>query len=208
MTSRPSRPSTARLQGGLVLFFALIALVVMSLAAVSLVRSVDSSTLIAGNLAFRRTTTASADTGVETAVAWLLQTQTANAGLNVQTDASHPFNLTNLAVRPGYYSNADPTLDLTADATWNAANASVLAGTDASGNTVRYIIQRMCRTANQPIQNAGCVFAGTADSTSGQQTKRPQDVVNLPAALSPLIRITARASGPKSTVSYIQAYVY
>ena len=66
----------------------------------------------------------------------------------------------------------------------------------------------MCRNANQPIQNAGCLFAGTSDSTSGMQTKRPQDVVSLPTALSPMLRVTVRASGPKATVSYIQAYVY
>ena len=41
-------------QRGLVLFFALIALVAMSLAALALVRSVDTSTLISGNLAFRQ----------------------------------------------------------------------------------------------------------------------------------------------------------
>lgn len=40
----------------------------------------------------------------------------------------------------------------------------------------------MYRTANQPIQSAGCLFAGTSDSTSGMQTKRPQDVVTLGVA--------------------------
>ena len=204
--SRASRPS--RRQHGLVLFFALIAMVVMSLAAVALIRAVDTSTLIAGNLAFRRSTTTSGDAGVEAAVTWLTQIQTANAGINVQTDGTHPFNRTDLGARPGYFSSADPALDLTADATWSAANGSVLVGTDASGNTVRYLIQRMCRNANQPIQNAGCLFAGTSDSSSGMQTKRPQDVVTLPTALSPMLRITVRSSGPKATTSYIQAYVY
>mgnify|MGYP003619889664 FL=1 len=205
LAPRQQRPQR---QHGLVLFFALIAMVVMSLAAVALIRAVDTSTLIAGNLAFRRSTTTSGDAGVEAALAWLTQTQTASAGISVQTDGTHPFNRTDLVARPGYFSSADPALDLTADATWTAANGSVLVGTDASGNTVSYLIQRMCRTANQPIQSAGCLFAGTSDSTSGMQTKRPQDVVTLPTALSPMLRITVRSSGPKATTSYIQAYVY
>ena len=41
-------------QRGVVLFIALIALVAMSLAAVALVRSVDTATIIAGNLAFKQ----------------------------------------------------------------------------------------------------------------------------------------------------------
>ena len=48
LAPRPHRPQR---QHGLVLFFALIAMVVMSLAAVALIRAVDTSTLIAGNLA-------------------------------------------------------------------------------------------------------------------------------------------------------------
>ena len=55
----------SRLQQGVVSFIALVALVVMSLAAVALIRSVDTATLIAGNLAFKQAATASADAGVE-----------------------------------------------------------------------------------------------------------------------------------------------
>ena len=46
--------SVAKSQKGVVLFFALIALVAMSLAAAALVRSVDSGVLVAGNLAFKQ----------------------------------------------------------------------------------------------------------------------------------------------------------
>lgn len=55
-------------QRGVVLFFALIALVAMSLAAVALIRSVDTSTLIAGNLAFKQATKNSAEAGIEAAI--------------------------------------------------------------------------------------------------------------------------------------------
>ena len=55
-------------QRGVVLFFSLVALLAMSLAAVALVRSVDTSTMIAGNLSFKRAATTSGDSGIEAAL--------------------------------------------------------------------------------------------------------------------------------------------
>ncbi len=48
-------------QRGVALFFALICMVAIMLAAVMLVRSVDTATLIAGNLAFQQSATRSGD---------------------------------------------------------------------------------------------------------------------------------------------------
>lgn len=198
-------------QRGVVLFFTLIALLAMSLAAVALIRSVDTSTLIAGNLAFKQAATASGDAGIEAAVNWLAATQTANKALNVLNDSTHPFNQTNLTVTPGYHSSASSTLSLTADSTWNDTN-SVLVGTDGSGNTIRYIIQRMCRNANTPIQTANCLFSSGTVDNNGQNIPLPQEIcegVGCPVAgQTPQMRITARTTGPKNTVSYIQAFVY
>lgn len=202
-------------QRGVVLFFTLIALLAMSLAAVALIRSVDTSTMIAGNLAFKQAATSSGDAGIEAAVGWLAATQAANVALNVLTDPAHPFNITNLAVRPGYHSNVNPALNLFAAATWNDVN-NVLVGTDGSGNTIRYIIQRMCRNANVAIAavpiSADCLFSGAIVDTNGQNIPLPQDIctgAGCPVAgQTPQIRITARTTGPKSTVSYVQAFVY
>ncbi len=195
-------------QRGVVLFLALIALVALSLAAVALIRSVDTSTLIAGNIAFKQSATTSADAGVESAIAWLTGVQSANSNINVLTNATHPFNITNAG--NGYYSNADPALNLFADATWNIS--TIPAVTDSSGNTIRYIIQRMCRTANVAIQNADCLFSDAVEDSNGQQIALPQDICDgdgCPVAgQTPQIRITARATGPKNSVSYVQAFVY
>ncbi len=205
------RVYSAYSQQGLVLFFTLVTLLAISLAAVTLIRSVDTSTLVAGNLVFKRSATISADAGMEAAISWLVTQEAANSTINVLTNPNHPFNRTNLNSRPGYHSNADPALNLLADETWNATN-SVSLGTDASGNTVRYIIQRMCRLANQPTAYADCLFSGTSESNSGQSILLPQEVCSGPgcptAGQSAQIRITARAEGPRNTVSYIQAFVY
>src|ERR1044072_4039301 len=58
-------------QRGVVLFIALIVLVALMLASVSLVRSVDTANIIAGNLAFKQASVQAADTGIEAAVAAL-----------------------------------------------------------------------------------------------------------------------------------------
>lgn len=200
-------------QRGVVLFFTLIALLAMSLAAVALIRSVDTSTLIAGNLAFKQAATSSGDAGIDAAMSWLTATQAANNANSIYTNlpAIHPFNVTDLTARPGYHSNVDPALNLTADATWSGTN-SVLVGTDGGGNTIRYIIQRVCRNANQPITTADCLFSEAQMDNNGQAILLPQEVcqgAGCPSAeQSPQIRITARTTGPKNTVSYVQTFVY
>lgn len=214
-------------QRGVSLFFALISLLAMSLAAVALIRSVDTSTLISGNLSYKQSATTSADGGVNAAATWLAATQAANAALNVLNNAAHGFNVTCLATRlagtanasdpgcvaviPGYHSSLDPTINLTAAATWNGVN-DVLVGTDASGNTSRYIIQRTCRVANLPVQNAGCLFSSGILDNNGQNILLPQDVCIGPECpglgASPNFRITVRVDGQKNTVSYVQAFVH
>lgn len=191
-------------QRGVVLFIALIALVVMSLAAVALVRSVDTSTIIAGNLAFKQSATTSADSGLESAIAWLDATSTANSGKDLFTDMTHPLNLSNAAnAAAGYYSNA-AGLDLAADTTWGVGS-SMDAGADATGNSIRYVIQRMCRNPNQVLSTANCLF-GSSQGNNGENIAGDPSLSA--ASASAMYRITARVAGPRNTVSYIQAFVY
>lgn len=208
----PRRAPIAR-QGGVALFFALVCMVAIMLAATMLVRSVDTATLIAGNLAFQQSATRSGDGGTEAAISWLNTTQSANATINVLTDTSHPFNSDNAAA--GYYSSLDTSKSLTATSgtrfLWDDTD-SRLVGTDTTGNTIRYIIQRMCRVANTPVANASCLFSAAALDTNGQHVLLPQEICSGPgcpvAGQTPQIRVTSRVTGPKNTVSYVQAFVY
>jgi Tfp pilus assembly protein PilX len=199
----------ARTQRGAILMFSLIALVAMTLAALALVRTVDTATLVSGNLAFRQSATTSADGGVEAAVAALTAIQNANLAKNVYMDATHAFNVSNAAV--GYYSNTDPGLNLFSTATWvdGVASAAVVDGT---GNTYRYIVQRMCRAANQVLSKTNCLFSGIALDTSGKAVPLPSDICEGPgcpaAGQSPQYRVTVRVTGPRNTTSYVQAVVY
>ena len=181
-------------QRGVVLFIALIALVVMSLAAVALIRSVDTGTIIAGNLAFKQSATISADSGMESAIDWLV---------------ANPASLNASSAGVGYYAITDTALSLTADATWDAGSRlasgiGITGGTDASGNTISYIIQRMCSATGEP-EPAKCLLGSSDDdgcNKLGGGGCKSEEV------LSPIYRVTARVTGPKNTISYTQAFIY
>jgi type IV pilus assembly protein PilX len=203
-------------QRGVVLFFTLIALVVMSLAAVALIRSVDTSTMIAGNLAFKQTATSSGDRGVEAAVTWLAGQQQLlnNSGLSVWNDNTTPptllFNLDNPSL--GYYSSVRPVANLTNGSfAWTNAN-SVSLGTDASGNSVRYIIERMCITPNLKPSQQNCVFSTPVTTLNSQAVVSADQVCQglgcTSNVQSPQLRITAQVLGPKNTYSYVQTFAY
>ena len=194
--------SLQRRQTGVVLFMALIALVAMTLAGIALVRSVDTATLIAGNLSFKQAGSRTADIGVEQAIAWLEATDLANNATNPATDAAHPFNKSGT---DGYYShmNADPTVA----ATWSAGSKSVVT---YAGNEVDYIIQRMCRLVDKPADDAECLYSDDDSDKSSHKVCHYGDDCGqvLLNGRSPIYSITARVKGPKNTLSYVQAKVF
>lgn len=205
-------------QRGVVLFIALIALVVMSLAAVALVRSVDTFNLVAGNLAFKQAATSSADAGVEAAIPWMAATNAAQVALNKDPwlDATHAFNVD--APANGYYSSIATPVDLAAASTWTSAASRPGTGANfdtdgldsTTGNTVRYVIQRVCRNANQVLSSANCLFSDASEDNGSKRGRLTYDAGLGSGATSgsPIYRITARVTGPRNTVSYIQAYAY
>jgi len=192
-------------QQGVVLFIALIALAVMSLAAVALIRSVDTNTIIAGNLAFKQSATISADTGMESAIEWL-----SNNSASLAADDKPS----------GYYSTSNSGLPLTDEATWTAAKSAYAGqagcpatgtciggldnGVDASGNSIRYVIERMC-TATGEATPETCLFGVTADEGC---VRVGDPACSGNPVLSPMYRVTARVAGPHNTISYTQAFIY
>jgi Tfp pilus assembly protein PilX len=65
------QPNTPKNQRGLSMLIALIALLILSITAVALVRSIDTGTLIIGNFAFKQDATEAGSRGAERAIAWL-----------------------------------------------------------------------------------------------------------------------------------------
>jgi type IV pilus assembly protein PilX len=181
-------------QQGVVLFFALIALVVMSLAAVALIRSVDTNTMIAGNLGFKQSATVSADSGVETALTWVTANQT---------------NLDNDRTTDGYYATSTGSAKALADASAKMATGiGISAGKDSSGNTISYVVQRMCKNTG-PSNATHCLFGPPGeDPNSNADCNYGNPCLNAAPSDSLMYRVTVRVTGPKNTVSYTQAFVY
>jgi Tfp pilus assembly protein PilX len=187
------RASPASQQSGVVLFIALIVLVAMSLAGVALVRSTDTSVLVAGNLAFRQGTVLASDGPINTARNWVMSNATGDT-------------LYNDSAANGFIANWQDGFN-PKTYTWTHGSGSVKVGTDAGGNEGWYVIHRMCSGAGNPT-GLSCVKAGTAGKAAS--SFGAQNYGSYPLQLAgqtPTYRITARVVGPKNTTSYVQVVI-
>jgi len=191
-------------QQGVVLFFSLIALVVMSLAAVALIRSVDTNSMIAGNLAFKRSATTSADSGAESALNWLSDQSIATLQANVLLSGYYATSIDNVATPAVDESNGKQMVEANGVV---AVGAGIDAnGLDSNGNTITYVVQRMCRAAGAASATNCLMGPGDALASAGNAGVACAASVCTPAQ-APIFRITARVVGPKNTVSVIQAFM-
>ena len=196
------RKPLQKAQRGGGLFIALIVLVAMSLAGIALMRSVDTGTVIAGNLAFRQGSTSVGDLGVEAARTWL----TSNSA-NLTT------NQPGVTGGTGYWATMQSGIDLlgtdssTVDFDWSTAT-DVTTPTPPTGYSVRWVVHRLCSATGAPT-DTGCVKSSDAAS-SGSSTKgaAAYGSYGISVSTNAYYRITVRVLGPRNALSYIQAVVY
>lgn len=196
-------------QGGAALFLALIALVTMTLSAIALMRSVDTTNLVAGNLAFKQGATLAGDAGIEAGRTALIGWYN-TATLNTNNTAE------------GYYATDQASLDITGRKTpsnladnvdWDGTNSSAatkakIKAEDAAGNTVAYVIHRLCTSPlSMDDPNNSCLTE--QQSTSSGSTKGGAGYGQKPLSgkLQVYYRVTARVAGPRNTLSYVQAII-
>jgi Tfp pilus assembly protein PilX len=186
----------------MVLLVALIVLVAMTLAGIALMRSVFTGNRVAGNLAFQQAATQSADVGIETAIAWLENNSAGNRLFsNINIGAGETV---------GYYaSRQEPGPTQSWDDWWAAVpvpdNRVNSLAADAAGNTVAYVIQRLCNNVGDPNAGIGCSTSPTSSGSEG--SSRGSGVVALQVSGQRYYRITVRVSGPRNTVSFVQAVI-
>lgn len=200
-------------QQGVVLLTVLIALVAISLAAMSLIRTVDTGTMIAGNLAFKQGGTQSADTGTEAATVWM--EATGSTTLQSAVGGAAFYSPTRLLC--DYTGKETPsTAD---DVNWSGGGGGCgslipadvpLHGAPAPslppGYAGKYVVVRMCDTMGAPV-DANCERYVDPNKSPGTS----KNVVDYQVPLSPPPRpyylVTTRIEGPRNTVSYVQAAV-
>lgn len=208
-------------QRGVSLLFALLALVAMMLAAVALVRSVDSGALVLGNLGFKQEATAAADRTAEFARGILL---------------APPFDVNFDSAGNGYYATSQDALDPTGQLSTAANPLAVVDWQEPdscacrsstpvtcsscsrvpsnerayNGVRTRYLITRLC-PGNGPISptNACAKPASTAISNSLQRGElNPQNGRLETAVAAPYYRIIVRSVGARGTVSFTETIIH
>ncbi len=173
-------------QRGAVLFFTLIALVAMTLAALAMVRSVDTGNLVAGNIALKQSAIQEADIAMNKAFSCLdsggvllgalgTPVSTCNYYATLQPDLNKPFGI------PDALESAPGTLD------------------PATGNTSAYIIERMC-TATGAWDAATCIESPFGKAEAYGDVHLPDKQVPPQA----LYRISIKVSGPRNVAAYSQ----
>ncbi len=207
-------PLPAQRQHGLVLIMALIVLAAMTLAAIGLMRSVTGSNRVAGNLAFQQAALQSADVGIQRAVAWLEQRSREQDGYggsanrldaDVKIDAASP--IAYVAYRD------DPVNGQTWETKWPAMAALGQVNTlpaDAAGNTVSYVIHRLCMEPGTPAM-ARCempfVQKGKVTRAVGASKGAPMPTGMIQPPDAVFYRVTVRVAGPRNTSGLVQAIV-
>lgn len=189
---RAIRACAAR-QRGVVLIFTLMVLVILTIGAVALMRSMGTSLFSAGNLAFRRDLTSQGEQAISNVL-----TQFEAGGALVSATSNDAPNL-------NYKASALPTNAQgvpTALFNSTAFSAVGVATNDITGATpdvtMRYVIDRLCTTSGSSsttscVQSSAYPPGGTASASAG-----------IPAPTATVYRLSVRVSGPRSTQIYLQ----
>jgi type IV pilus assembly protein PilX len=186
--SLPSR------QRGVVLIFSLIVLLILTIGAVALVRSMNSSLTSAGNLAFHRDLVNQGEQAVANVIT---EFKTGAAPLLGQTTTDVP--------AANYISTTLPTnaqgvpLALLSDAVFATVGVPANDITGATPDvTIRYVIDRLCN-ATGIASSADCVQS-SALPTGG--THNRNTAVAPPSAS--VYRLSVRIAGPRNTQAFVQ----
>ena len=198
-------------QRGIVMFIALLVMVALSLAGIALIRSADTATVVAGNLAFKQAAASAVDRSIEQAISALFD-PVASPGVpnpviadkTVDVPAQNYFacvqDIAGGCLPPGASIPEIPDV-LTTSAKIAAAGLHTdLVPTDAAGNKSYYVIERMCANAGAAVaSNCNLSSAGLGADAGTQHYEgliRPGDAY---------YRVTVRVEGPRKTVAYAQA---
>ena len=174
-------------QRGVILLVALIVLLVMTLTGLAVVRTSTQGASMAGSLALKQGATSGADLGLERGMAQLDALYSAGSA-PLEADAGG-----------GYFASHDPRAPLD----WS--QAKLVAEDDGLGNRVEFLIHRLCRNAGRwDAPGQSCVLPQELDCPGSSETAGSVSSCNA----RPMYRITARATGPRSTQSRVQMTVY
>lgn len=175
-------------QNGMTMLVALVVLLVMTITGLALVRTSTMGAGVSGSLALKQTATSGADLGLERGLAELDTLYLAGGD-----------KLDNNVSASGYYATVDPKLK-TEELPW-ASSAKKVTDDDGLGNQVHFLIHRLCtKTGRWNAADQSCVTPPGTGCPGSSETAGSVATCND----RPMYRVTARATGPRETVSYVQ----
>lgn len=221
----PAKPemiprTNGRSQRGVSILFAMMTLVTMSLAAIALVRSVDSGALVLGNLAFKQDATAASNVATERALTWL-KANAAGAALDVNGEPGSGYFATSL-------DGLDPTGRITSSTNklalvdWqgdgkcayvdpdNFSGVCIAPKTEVldDGSTAKWVIMRLCAKQEAMVAGNTCSRPlATSTSTASERGEVTGPRITATVA-SPYYRIVVQVQGPRKTVSFTETIVH
>lgn len=168
-----------RKQQGAALFIALVALATMAVAGIALVRSMDTSTLLAGNLTYRQATVQAAELGIEDAISYLVGKKTYQALDNFEDVTNGRIRYISQALSVDSFGIPDVNWD---SEVFQLQNPLLL---NTNAYQVSYVIDRLCRDRGVSDPHIFCQATGSSSQ-----------IVNY--------RITVRVTGPRNSESFVQ----
>jgi type IV pilus assembly protein PilX len=209
VSARPM-PSLQSNQRGVVLFIALIVMVAMSLAAVALMRSVDTTTTVIGNLGFRQASALPANYGIEDAASGLFNDANITFLARIP-DRRDDFPAENYYASHSQAAGWDDKYGVPLPLQTQPAAAWPRRKQDGAQNVVTYVVERMCN----PSAPAAAIPADNSTARGwcemAPEKDPPGGTANDPSAgydfRQVYYRVTVRVDGPVGTnaVSFAQA---
>jgi Tfp pilus assembly protein PilX len=181
-------------QTGAILLIAVVVLVAMTLSALALIKSVNTTNLIAGNLGFRESALLASERSTERALHYL---DVECTGSCLYEDGKD-----NGKGKACYWSTrTDPTSDKNWDVLMNELTPCGFS--DGAGNNVWYVIQRLCLKKNKSPTEAQCSLSPNCRRESGLSVGGTGGC----SGNKIYYRITTRVNGPRNTAVYTQTII-
>ncbi|MFT3858343.1 MAG: pilus assembly protein PilX [Aquabacterium sp.] len=217
-------------QRGTTLLFALITLVVLMLATLGLVRSVDTGTMLLGNIGFKQDATSTADRASRQAIKWLSDNRSA-LNTNLQGGgyyaSTQEFDVDGTTARPPVdatgkqlYGQTNRQLidwdgnncSATDSRTYTGCTIAPASAGEIQGNQASYVIFRLCSkagdyTTDTSIQCAKPMTAG-ATNASGRGDLNYAEPTRFNTTSGPYYRIVVRVLGARNTASFTETIVH
>lgn len=183
-----------RQKGAVSTLIALIVLVISLLAAMALMRSVDTSTTIASSLTFRQ--------------AVLQEAERAYVDAQQNITFAQPASDNDIPGL-GYYAEPQPATARSAGDVPNvlvnkvSRSIATVKALNANDNVVTYVVERLCPTSGAASATT-CVVPGASLLGGSSSNQSSDNLTPFDNGAYAAFRLTVRVDGPKGAIAYVQ----